>query len=72
MISHHPMMHAPAKKLPWPFSKFAMHDVEITHFKADGSQEMKRFPKEKIDVAIEEFLSGVPPNQNVQVNVELS
>lgn len=73
MISHHPARHASATKLPWPLSKLEMHDVAIDHFKANGDMiESKRFTKEKIDVAIEEFLSGVPPNEEVSINVEFS
>jgi hypothetical protein len=70
MISHHPMMHAPAKKLPWPLSKLARHDVEINYNTADENPEMKQFTKDKIDVAIEEFLSGAPSYQKVSINVE--
>lgn len=72
IISHHPMMHAPAKKLPWPFSKLQMHDVEIVYYKAVGDPDSKRFTKDKINNAIEEFLTGVPPNHKISINVELS
>ncbi len=73
MISHHPARHASATKLPWPLSKLEMHDVAIDHYKANGDMiESKRFTKDNIDVAIEEFLSGVPPNEEVSINVEFS
>jgi hypothetical protein len=72
MIAHSPASHAPATKLPWPFSKLGMHDVEIRYFKADGGIETNRFSKDMIDQAIEEFLSGVPPDAKVQINVEHS
>jgi hypothetical protein len=72
MISHQPMAHAPAKKLSWPFSKLQMHDVEIVYYKAAGDPDRKRFKKDKINVAIEEFLSGVPPNHKISINVEFS
>ena len=49
-----------------------MHDVEITYFKVNGEQEGKRFVKGKIDRAIDEFLLGVPANQEIQINVEFS
>lgn len=80
MIAHRPASHASATKFPWPLSKLAMHDVEINYLDAkdhiidgpDGKMKSKRYPKERIDEAIEEFLSGVSPNEEVQVNVKFS
>ena len=73
MISHHPARHAPATKLPWPLSKLGIHDVAIDYFTKNGDMtESKRFTKDKIDVAIEEFLSGVLQNEEISINVEFS
>ena len=73
MIRHSPFCHAPATRLPWPFSKLGMHDVEINHYKTGCFSEIikeKRFAKDKIDEAIEEFLLGVPANQRVVIGVD--
>lgn len=79
IISHSPAQHAPSTRLPWPLSKLAMHDVEIVYYdakgeftKANGEINCKRFTKDKIDAAIEEFLSGVPATEEVTISVENS
>ena len=70
MIRHSPNSHSPAKPLPWPFSKFQMHDVEICHFKPDNTIQRKRFTKEQIDIAIEEFLDGAQPGEEIHISSE--
>lgn len=77
IISHHPAQHAPSTRLPWPLSKLAMHDVGIVYYdangdfnKANGDINGKRFTKDEIDMAIEEFLSGVPATERVIISVD--
>jgi hypothetical protein len=79
IISYSPAQHAPSTKLPWPLSKLAMHDVGIVYYaakgeftKANGEINGKRFTKDQIDTAIEEFLSGVPVTERVTISVENS
>jgi|GEM_PF-6878633 hypothetical protein len=72
MLMHEPMMHEPMKKLPWPFSIGQMHDVELIVNDFDGKElrPSKRFSKEQIDHAIQEFLAGSKASDEVDINID--
>ncbi len=70
MLRHHPAQHAPATRLPWPLNLLQMHDVGIVHFKGDDMSNEKRFDKAHLDEAIEEFLLGSKPSDQILIKAE--
>jgi len=70
MLMHLSVSHEPVTRLPWPLSMMVMHDVEIVVSDSQGNKlkPNKRFAKGQINRAIEEFLAGSHPNDEVQIN----
>ena len=71
IIFHKPLIHAPLVKRSWPFSIGQMHDVEL--WIADASKKKlkpnKRFCRRGISLAIDSFLEGCSPDDEVRVDV---
>ena len=71
-LFHKPMIHAPMVKLPWPFCIGEMHDVELWIADATGKKlrPNKRFSRDGISQAIDSFLEGCSPDDEVRAEFD--
>jgi len=65
LLSHNPALDAPLTRLPWPLSKIQAHNVRYTEMIGQTRTAELRFNGSQVDAAIEHFLRGVGPSEEV-------
>jgi hypothetical protein len=67
LLSHNPTLDAPLTRLPWPLSKMQPHEIRNEEMIGETRTAEQRFQGSQVDVAIEHFLRGVDPSEEVQL-----
>ena len=70
LLMHSPALDQALTKLPWPLSLLQPHQVTFATYQGETCITEKKFQRGEINAAIDQFLSGVPPTDNVLVTIE--
>ena len=71
MLFHEPMIHASSTRLPWPLSMMQRHDIGMVFSDWTNKRNIRDhvFSKQEIERAIDEFLAGSNPDDDVVMEV---
>ena len=67
LLSHNAVLDAPPTRFPWPLSKMQPHEIGYVEMTGETRTAEHRFSGSQVDAAIEHFLRGVGPFQEVQL-----